>query len=212
MAAPAWITAGASAIGALSGLFGGHGGGTDPNLAKLYAKYNTALDMAMNLYKTATGDGPDSFKATDARALQEYQDMALKQGQALLGSYDASAAAAGSPISQTDTAKEQSRSNIAGGISQSIAEKKFTQDETLLAREAALLPQPGQYAQGFQGAASLDQANSAQQSDILNAVLNIAGAFGKTPYNQGQAATEKYKRDPFNGVRQFGFDSGQQVA
>jgi hypothetical protein len=176
-----------SALG--SGIFGslfGGGGGDQPNESALFADFRKVLALGMDLYKKASGTGPDSLASQDKQALAEYQANALKQAQAELGAYDAAASAAGSPINQSDTAKERARMQIATGMATDVANKRYSQAESLTAREAALLPNPSSYAQGFSGAGQLDAANANQQSSLLNSILNLAGQIpggGRTPYN-----------------------------
>lgn len=167
-----------AAIGAAGSIIssgkGGKGGGASPNLEALYRKFNSVLDASMNLFTKASGAGPDGLAATDKRALEEYQKTALNQAQAELGAYDAAAAGAGSAIGQADTAKDRARTQIATGMAQDVAQKQYAQTESLTAREAALLPNPSNFAQGFSGAGAIDQMNQNQQSGILTGILDLA--------------------------------------
>lgn len=196
MAFPGWV---APALGALDGLFGGHSSGASPNLERLYKQFNTILDTSLNIYKTASGTGPDSLKSTDARALAQYRQAVLDQTQAALGSYDARAAAAGSPLGQADTAKDRARTQIASGMASDVAGKEYAQSESLLAREAALLPSTSSAATGFGAGGAIDAANSNQNSALLNSVLNLASSI---PGNQGHTPANPFAgymgMDPYN--------------
>lgn len=196
MAVPAAIGAAGSLVSSKKGGGGKKGNNASPNLQGLYGKFQDILDMGMNLFKTASGTGPDSLKATDTRSLEEYQKMVMNQAQSELGAYDASAAARGSAIGQADTQKDRARTQIATGLASDVGNKRFAMDESYLARLQNLLPGTGSAATGFGGAGALDAANMNQQTGIMDAIFKIASAFpgsaGKTPTN------------PFSG----GFDMG----
>lgn len=187
MALPASIGAAGSLASSKKGGGGKKGGSSSPNLQGLYDKFSTILDAGMNLYKTASGTGSDSLRATDSRALEEYQKNVMTQAQAELGAYDAAAAAAGSPVNKMDTAKERSRTQIATGMATDVGNKRFAMDESYLQRLQALLPGTGSAVAGFGGAGALDQMESNRQSGIMDAIFKLAssipGSKGRTPTN-----------------------------
>jgi len=186
VAVPAAIGAAGSVVSNKKG-GGGKKGGASPNLEGLYSKFSTILDSGMNLFKTASGTGPDSVKNTDKTALADYQKQVMTQAQSELGAYDASAAASGSPINKSDTAKDRSRTQIAAGLSGDVANKKYAQDESYLARLQALIPGTGSAATGFGAAGAIDSANMNQANNIQDAIFKLAGSgifgAGKTPVN-----------------------------
>lgn len=184
--------AGAAGIGAAGSIIGSKGGaggkkGQQSNMEGLYKEFQSILTSGMNLYQTAAGSGPDGLKATDERALADYQKTIMTQAQSALGAYDASAAAKGSGMGQSDTQKDRAKTQISEGYASQVGALKYGQDESYLSRLQALLPGTGSATSGFGGAGALDAQNSNRQSGILNGILQLAGLIpgsqGKSPQN-----------------------------
>lgn len=157
----------------------------------------------MNLYKTAASSGPDGLKATDAKALQDYQQTVMNQAQSELGAYDAKAAASGSPIGKSDTQKDRARTQITEGTAGTLAGMKYGQDESYLSRLQALLPGTGSAVSGFGGAGAIDAANMNQNNNIQQAIIDIArsGIFGgKGQQNPFGAAAGDFGGSAIDGV------------
>lgn len=153
-------------LGGLAGLFGGGHGPSEQD--KVLQMYEKILQESLNLYNST------DYRKIDDEALAKYQDSVMKQSMAMLGNYDATASAAGSPYGKSDTLKDRSRTQIAEDLAQQIGGQQLGLYTSEPARKAALLPGTG----GIGGLAQgVDQMNAMNQQGIMKSIMSISGAI-----------------------------------
>lgn len=178
-----WMGVASALLGGLGGLFGG--GNSGPTYQEqMYGQYSQILDEAMRIYRTT------DLATTDKNSLADYTKNVNKQVDQSMSNYDARLASAGYTPEFSDTEKTRTMGRFAKEGADAVATMGADLDRTRSARQAALLPNTGAVAGGFDMASRLDSFRNNQQANEYQALMQVANGLVPLLFRKGKGKSK----------------------